>query len=98
MENNSLEQLIQLKFSLEKEINILQENHEKLEFRKQINNNKIAGFGPRRDDAGSESRGQIDQEKKSGNLREVSSAFYAQAARPDGHTAPFIAGLFAARR
>ena len=39
MENNSLEQLIQLKFSLEKEINILQENHEKLEFRKQINNN-----------------------------------------------------------
>ena len=39
MENNSLEQLIQLKFSLEKEINILQENHEKLEFRKQISNN-----------------------------------------------------------
>ena len=39
MENNSFEQLIQLKFSLEKEINILQENHEKLEFRKQISNN-----------------------------------------------------------
>ncbi len=38
MENNSLEQLIQLKFSLEKEINILQENHEKLQFRKQISN------------------------------------------------------------
>jgi hypothetical protein len=35
MENNSLEQLIQLKFSLEKEINILRENQEKLEFRKQ---------------------------------------------------------------
>ena len=39
MENNSLEQLIQLKFSLEKEINILQENQEKLEFRKQLSNN-----------------------------------------------------------
>jgi len=39
MENNSLEQLIQLKFSLEREINILQENHEKLEFRKQMYNN-----------------------------------------------------------
>ena len=39
MENNSLEQLIQLKFSLEKEINILEENHEKLEFRKQMCNN-----------------------------------------------------------
>lgn len=39
MENNSLEQLIQLKFSLEKEINILQENYEKLEFRKQLSNN-----------------------------------------------------------
>ena len=39
MENNSLEQLIQLKFSLEKEVNILQENHEKLEFRKQLGNN-----------------------------------------------------------
>jgi hypothetical protein len=38
MENNSLEQLIQLKFSLEKEVNILQENHEKLEFRKQLDN------------------------------------------------------------
>jgi hypothetical protein len=41
MENNSLEQLIQLKFSLEKEVNILQENHEKLEFRKQVGNNKM---------------------------------------------------------
>ena len=42
MENNSLEQLIQLKFSLEKEVNILQENHEKLEVRKQLgNNNKM---------------------------------------------------------
>ncbi|ALH23307.1 hypothetical protein ceV_401 [Chrysochromulina ericina virus CeV-01B] len=39
MENNSLEQLIQLKFSLEKEINVLEENYEKLEFRKQISNN-----------------------------------------------------------
>ena len=39
MENNSLEQLIQLKFSLEKEINVLQENYEKLEFRKQLSNN-----------------------------------------------------------
>lgn len=39
MENNSLEQLIQFKFSLEKEINVLQENYEKLEFRKQLSNN-----------------------------------------------------------
>ena len=39
MENNSLEQLIQLKFSLEKEINVLQENHDNLKFRKEITNN-----------------------------------------------------------
>jgi len=43
MENNSLEQLIQIKFLLEKEINILKENHEKIEFRKRMydNNDKI---------------------------------------------------------